>query len=84
VYCHTFRGAGSQSHHVTIPHGSPHGGLALPLESYPPEVWKAFIFNQHEAAAKIGASPNIVDEKARQGLYDLVAESRERVKAAAK
>lgn len=84
VYCHTLGGVGSQSHHVTIPHGSPHGGLALPLESYPPEVWKAFIFSQDEVAANLGASPNIVDEEARQGLYDLVVESRERMQAPAR
>jgi hypothetical protein len=76
VYCHSFRGIGSESHHATEAANRPHGGLALPLESYPENVWKDFIFNQEEAAKKIGASPNIVDEEARQALYDLVVESR--------
>jgi hypothetical protein len=76
VYCHSFRGIGSQSHHVTESGNKPHGGLALPLESYPENVWKDFIFNQEEAAKKIGASPNMVDEEARQALYDSVVESR--------
>jgi hypothetical protein len=29
-----------------------HGGRALPLESYLPEVWKAFIFDQNRIAKK--------------------------------
>jgi hypothetical protein len=84
VYCHSFRGIGSESHHATEAANRPHGGLALPLESYPENVWKDFIFNQEEAAKKIGASPNMVDEEARQALYDLVVESRKTQKAPAK
>ena len=84
VYCHSFRGIGSQSHHVTESDYKPHGGLALPLESYPEDVWQAFMFNQEEAAKKIGASPNFVDEEARQPLYDLVVESRKNQKAPTK
>ena len=72
IYCHTFRGVGSRSHHTLVSTGAPHGGFALPLETYPPDVWKAFIFNQYEVAAKIGASPNDVEENVRQALYDLV------------
>ena len=76
VYCHSFRGVGAQSHHITASDGRPHGGIALPLESYPDDVWKAFLFDNHEVAAKIGASPKIVDEELRQALYDLVVKSR--------
>jgi arylformamidase len=82
VYCHSFRGVGSESHHVTAADNQPHGGLALPLESYPENVWREFIFNQEDAAEKIGASPNMVDEEARQVLYDLVVESRKKPNAA--
>jgi arylformamidase len=81
VYCHTFRAIGSESHHVTAADNRKHGGLALPLESYPEEVWKDFIFNQEEVAQKIGASPNMVDEEARQALYDLVVEARKKPNA---
>ena len=84
VYCHSFRGIGSQSHHMTASENRPHGGVALPLESYPESVWKDFVFHQEEAAAKIGASPNVVDEEARQALYDLVVESRKKQQAPAK
>jgi len=57
---------------------SAHGGFALPLESYPPEVWKNFIFDQDSVAAKIGASPNPVAEEMRQSLYEGVKASREK------
>jgi acetyl esterase/lipase len=76
VYCHSFRGIGSQSYHVAASDNRRHGGLALPLESYPENVWRAFMFDQENVAKKIGASPNIVDEEARQPLYDLVARFR--------
>jgi hypothetical protein len=54
----------------------PEGGVALPLESYPAQVWKGFVFDQMSAAKKIGASPNVVNEDAREALYKLVAEER--------
>src|SRR5713226_1050950 len=78
VYCHSFRGTGSRSHHNQASDGAPHGGFALPLEEYPPEVWKAFLFNQEEVAAKIGTAANPIDEKVQQALYDLVVETRQR------
>ncbi len=70
VYCHEWRGLGSRSHHVAASDGTAHGGFALPLESYPAEVWKNFIFDQNNGAAKIGASPNPVAEELRQPLYE--------------
>jgi hypothetical protein len=76
VYCHTFMGIGSRSHHVVAANAAAHGGLALPLESYPPEVWKSFIFNQEAIAKKIGASPNPVAPGGREVLFELVNESR--------
>jgi acetyl esterase/lipase len=77
VYCHSFRGVGSRSHHSKASDGAPHGGFGLPLEEYPASVWKAFLFNQKEVAAKIGAAPNPVNENVRQALYELVIKSRE-------
>jgi len=77
VYCHSLRGVGPQSHHVTASKGAAHGGLALSLESYPAEVWKNFIFDQTTVAKKIGASPNPVAEGTRQAFYELVNKSRQ-------
>lgn len=76
VYCHTLRGIGSRSHHVVAGTGTAYGGEALPLEAYPPLVWHSFIFDQVNAAKKIGASPNVVSDAQRQDLYDLVNQSR--------
>lgn len=76
VYCHAFRGVGARSHHVHALTGAAQGGFALPLEDYPPEVWREFLFNQVEVAKKMGATPNLVRESARQPLFDLVNQSR--------
>ena len=76
VSCHSLRGVGSQSHHLVAQSGESHGGLALPLESYPPEVWRSFLYDQEAVATKIGASPNIVAEPNRRLLYDLVNDAR--------
>ena len=78
VYCHSLRGAGSQSHHVVASTAAKHGGLAMPLESYPLEVWKNFIFSQDAVAKKIGATPNHVGAETRRALFDLINESRDR------
>ncbi len=73
IYCHTFRKTGSRSHHVLVSSGAPHGGFALPLEDYPPEVWNRFIFNQEAVAEQMGAIPNVVEERVRRPLHELVA-----------
>jgi len=76
VYCHGFRAMAARSHHSVAATGAARGGFALPLESYPAQVWKAFMFDQMNVAKKIGASPNVVDADAREALYKLVAEAR--------
>lgn len=76
VYCHSFRGVGSRSHHVHALTGKPQGGFALPLESYPADVWKTFMFDQEAVAKKMGATPNVVTDGARQPLFELVNKSR--------
>ena len=76
VYCHEVRGTGARSHHVTAANAAVSGGYALALESYPPEVWKKFLFDQSAIAQKIGAHPNPVPEAIRQPLFDLINGSR--------
>lgn len=76
VYCHQFGAIPSRSHHIAAATGAAHGGEALALTSYPPEVWRSFVFDQVNAAKKIGASPNVIAEPARQGLFDLVNRER--------
>lgn len=75
--CHKLRGIGSRSHQNLSSTGAPHGGYALDLEAYPPDVWKRFVFNQKLAADMIGAVPNMVDEAQREPLYELVNRERE-------
>jgi len=74
--CHQFRGWGPRAGHVNLWSGKPQGGYALPLEDYPPEVWRSFVFHQKHNAALIGAVPNMVDEGAQQALYDIVEQAR--------
>jgi len=76
VYCHSLRGTDVRSHHILAGTGTAYGGEALPLESYPPEVWRSFVFDQVNVAKKIGASPNVVAETVRQDLFELVNRSR--------
>jgi arylformamidase len=78
LYCHSYGRVGARSHHVHALTGKPQGGFALALEEYPAEVWKNFMFNQVEVAKKMGATPNVVRESARQTLYELVNSARQR------
>ena len=79
IYCHSFRRAGSKSHHVLVSSGTPYGGFALPLEDYPQEVWKRFIFDQEAVAEQMGANPNIIEESVRRPLYDMVEKYRDKL-----
>lgn len=75
--CHSFRGVGAKAHHLTAASAEPHGGYALPLESYAPDVWKRFIFEQRAVAELIGVSPNLLPEDLGRQLYQLVENARE-------
>jgi arylformamidase len=74
--CHSFRGVGAHSGHITAAAGKLHGGFALPLEAYPPEVWRRFMFDPKASAKLIGVRPNVVKGPAAQQLYDLVVAER--------
>jgi acetyl esterase/lipase len=74
--CHTIRGVGSLSFHNRFDSGAEQGGRALPLEDYPPEVWKRFVFQQPQAAGLIGVIPNLIAEPAQAPLYELVSRAR--------
>ncbi len=78
VSCHSFRGTGVRAGHLRARDGEPQGGYALPLESYPPEVWRQFMFDNHKSAAAIGVRPNPVIGPAAAKLFDIVAKERER------
>ena len=77
--CHSFRGTGVRSGHTRARDGAPQGGYALPLESYPPAVWRQFMFDNEKSAAAIGVRPNPVVGPAAGKLYELVVKERERL-----
>lgn len=77
ISCHGFRGVPVQAHHVRAMNLEPHGGNALPLTSYPPQVWQRFLFEQERVAKKIGVTPNPVREDLVPALYELVNKERD-------
>ena len=78
--CHSFRGTDVRAGHVRARNGEPSGGFALPLESYPPEVFRRFMFEQEKSAALMGVRPNAVTGPAVRQLYDLVVTERDRLR----
>jgi arylformamidase len=77
VSCHAFRGVGGRAAHLRARDGQRVGGYGLPLEQYPPEVWRRYCFEQEEVAARIGASPVPLGDQART-LFELVERERAR------
>ena len=78
--CHSFRGTDVRSGHVRARDGEQQGGFALPLESYPPEVWRQFMFENHKSASAVGVRPNPVAGPAAQKLFDIVVKERQQRK----
>lgn len=78
VSCHSFRGSDVRSGHVRARDGEQQGGFALALGSYPPEVWRQFMFDNHKSAAAVGVRPNPVAQPAAQKLHDIVVDERKR------
>jgi acetyl esterase/lipase len=76
VSCHAFHGMNARSHHVNAMTLEAEGGFAIPLTSYPPEVWRRFVFHQEEAAKIIGVIPNSMRKEVQQPLFDLVEHAR--------
>ncbi len=74
--CHSFRGAGSRSHHMLASTGASYGAFALPLEEYPPGVLKRFLFDQDSVAKGFDVSPLKVDKAIAEELLALVSQAR--------
>ena len=75
--CHSFRGAGTRSHHARAIDGQGAGATALALESYPPLVWWQFLHDQDRAAKKIGVRPLHLHGQVLHDLYTMVAAERD-------
>lgn len=71
--CHTLRGEGARSHHVRAVDGAPHGGFALPLEEYAPDVLHRFLFDQEAVAESFGVGPLKIAEPTAKAIEELVA-----------
>jgi acetyl esterase/lipase len=77
VSCHGLRGTGARAGHLRAKDGALVPGFALPLEEYPPEVWRRYCFEQEALAAEIGATPVPLGDRA-QMLFELVERERRR------
>ena len=74
--CHGFRGTDVRAGHVRARNGELSGGFAIPLESYSPEVFRRFMFEQDKSAAMMGVRPNAVVGPSARQLHDLVTAER--------
>lgn len=81
--CHSFRDSDVRAGHLRARDGRLQGGYALPLESYPPETWRQFMFDNPKSAASIGVRPNPVAGPAAGKLFDIVVKERGRKTRAA-
>jgi hypothetical protein len=70
--CHTFRGAGARAHHALALDGKPYGAFALPLEDYPGDVLRRFLFEQDAVAKSFGVVPLRVEKTAAGQILDVV------------
>jgi acetyl esterase/lipase len=77
VSCHSFHGVGARAGHIRLRDGERVGGFALPLEEYPAEVWRRYVFEQGDVAREIGATPVDLDETVKSPLYEAVIRARE-------
>jgi len=82
ISCHGFRGIDVRAGNIRARDGALQGGFALPLESYPHEAWRQFMFENHKSAAAIGVRMNMVTGPVANTLYQVVTEARERQSSA--
>jgi acetyl esterase/lipase len=75
--CHQLRGVGGRAGHLRANDATLVGGFGLPLEEYPPAVWRRFVFEQKQVAAELGATPVSLPGASAQRLYDLVERERD-------
>lgn len=72
LFCHRIGNLGGRAHHIDAITGLTQGGIALPLVNYPDAVIKAFIFDQENAANRIGMTPNYLNPRLVSPFYDWV------------
>jgi hypothetical protein len=77
VSCHAFAGVGGRAGHLRARDAEIVGGFAEPLESYPPEVWRRYVYDQTQVAAEIGANAVILAPEIQDLLYHGVVRARQ-------
>jgi pimeloyl-ACP methyl ester carboxylesterase len=72
IKCHNFRGIGARAHHALAADGKPHGAFGLPLEDYPSDVLRRFLFEQDAVARSFGVRPLRVEKTVAGQLLEMV------------
>ena len=62
LQCHTLHGDGARAHHLRASDGKVAEAHGLPLEEYPRDVLRRFLFEQEAVAKSFGVSPLIVSD----------------------
>ena len=62
LQCHSLRGNGARAHHLRASDGKVAEAHGLPLEEYPRDVLRRFLFEQEAVAKSFGVSPLLVSE----------------------
>jgi hypothetical protein len=78
--CHEFRGVGARAHHALATTGKPYGAYGLPLEEYPTDVLRRFLFDQDAVAESFDVAPLRVEEAIARQIFDMVGREKARKK----
>lgn len=70
--CHSFRGVGARAHHALALDGKPYGAFGLPLEEYPTDVLRRFLFEQDAVAKMFEVKPLRVEKTVAGQILDMV------------
>ena len=73
LQCHSLRGDGARAHHLRAADGKVAEAHGLPLEEYPRDVLRRFLFEQEAVAKSFGVSPLVVSETVAHQLLVEVA-----------
>ena len=73
LQCHSLRGDGARAHHLRAADGEVAEAHGLPLEEYPRDVLRRFLFDQEAVSKSFGVSPLLVSETVANQLLAEVA-----------
>jgi hypothetical protein len=73
LQCHSLRGNGGRAHHLRASDGAVAEAYGLPLEEYPRDVLRRFLFEQEAVAKSFGVAPLMVSKAVANELLVEVA-----------